>query len=601
MDGTVIEFVCDKLQWLLEHPEVTWSGSGIYALSLTGSAVLVAASCVFRRKKKSSMDNKFDNSGGEQSIAQGDHAIGKQVNNYFGQTLKPRTLVIVALLGAGLISASLVSWHWLTPSIVVTGDKGSEQNIAQGDHVIGKQVNNYGVPLEKYEQIKKELDVSDAVLTSFFKILEQGKVPREDWGVKLPEIAFRYKELLQRFESVTSDDPQVKSLKEQAGQAIKAGEYDRAEDLLNQAKKRDRAAIATLKSSIAEQQAALEQRQLSEAQSCVSQAELQEMQYRYEKAAQYFQEAAAALPEGHEAERAYCLNAAGYDLDNIARYAEALSLYEQSLSIYREIGDRNGEATLLNNISAIYQAQGEYSKALDYLEQSLLIYRKVGDKKGEGMTLNNIGQIYLTRGDYPKALKYLEQSLLLQQEIQDKKGEGWSLNNIGAIHNQQGNYAAALQYYNQALTVSREIKDKWLENTCLNNIGAIYYAQKNYDAALEQFEQSLVIVRQISDRRNEGGCLSNIAAIYDAKGDYPTALKQYEQALAIAEEIGAKAEEEAISWNISLLYAKQDKLAEAEQYLSRTVELKEKLEAPDVENYRKLLEDVRAKLRAQQE
>jgi hypothetical protein len=53
MDGTVIEFVTDKLQWLIDHPEVTWSGSGIYALSLAGSTVLVVASCMFRRRKNS--------------------------------------------------------------------------------------------------------------------------------------------------------------------------------------------------------------------------------------------------------------------------------------------------------------------------------------------------------------------------------------------------------------------------------------------------------------------------------------------------------------------------------------------------------------------
>lgn len=28
MDGTFIDVVINKLQWLLDHPEVTWSGSG---------------------------------------------------------------------------------------------------------------------------------------------------------------------------------------------------------------------------------------------------------------------------------------------------------------------------------------------------------------------------------------------------------------------------------------------------------------------------------------------------------------------------------------------------------------------------------------------
>ncbi|WP_417912750.1 hypothetical protein [Candidatus Electronema sp. TJ] len=104
MDGNVIDFVCDKLQWLLDHPEVTWSGSGIYALSLTGSAVLAGAVYVRRRKKKSSAGNEFTCNGGEQNIGQGQNAVGKHINNYFGQPLKQqRTLIIAMLAAAGVI------------------------------------------------------------------------------------------------------------------------------------------------------------------------------------------------------------------------------------------------------------------------------------------------------------------------------------------------------------------------------------------------------------------------------------------------------------------------------------------------------------------
>lgn len=561
MDGTFIDVVIKKLQWLLEHPEVTWSGSGIYVLELTGGAVLAVASCVFWRKKKSppsseeylrqplptqKTDNQF-NSGGE------------QVN--------------------------------------VTQSVRGDGNICSGT---GNVTVNQGVPLERYDQIKKDLDIGDAAFASFFKILEQGSIPREEWGAKLPEIAFRYKELLLRFETVTSDDPQVQALKEQAKQAIENGEYDRAEALLNQAKERDRAAVATLKASLAEQQAALEKRQLSEAQSCVEQAKLQRLQYRYEKSAQYFQEAAAALPEGHKNERAGYLGAAGNDLDDIARYAEALSLYEQSLSIFRDIGDRQGEAKSLNNIGLIYQAQGEYDKSLAYLEQSLPIFQNFSDTESEGVPLNNIANIYKAKGDYPKALKYFEQSLLLLREINHKEGEGVTLDNIGQIYYAKSDYPAALQYYEQALAIRRETKDKHGESATLNNISTVCYAQEKYDAALELYEQSLTISHQIGDRRGEGATLNNIGMIYEAKGDYATALKYLEQAMAIAKEINDKEGQARSRWNIGLLYEDQGELAKSAQYLSQAMKLMEHLEHPMLQECREVLEAVRAKLRERQ-
>lgn len=578
MDGNVIDVVCEKLQWLLDNPEVTWSGSGIYALSLIGSAALAVGSCVRRGKKKSppsseehlrqplptqNITNQFNSGGGEQTHLQGDHGIAKQVNNH-------------------------------GPVISTTG------NQSPAIHGPNATVNYNNMP-PNWTQYTEEFGVTKAALTSFFKILQEPQVPPGDLDSKLREFACQHKELKLRLQVISSDDPEVKVLKKQAEQAFEDGDYDRAAALLNQAKERDRAAVTTQKASLAEQQAALEKRQLSEAESCVGQALLQRLQYRYEKSAQYYQEAAAALPEGRKAERADYLGAAGNGLHRIARYIEALRLYEQSLSIAREIGDRKQEGAMLNNISQIYDAQGEYGKALKHLQQSLKIYRELRDKEGEGATLNNISQIYNAKGDYPNALKYLEQSLMLARGIHDKEGEGIALNNIGLIHKQQGDYAAALQYYNQVLAVSREIENKRMESTCLNNISQVYMAQENYDAALKQLMQSLAVIRQIGDRRGEGTMLNNVAGIYKVSGDYSGALKQYEQALAIAKGIGDKDGEATCTWNIGVLYKDQGELTEAEPYINRAVELGTQLERPDLEDWREILEEVRAMLRGQQE
>ncbi|MCW5206096.1 tetratricopeptide repeat protein, partial [Desulfobulbus sp. F5] len=215
---------------------------------------------------------------------------------------------------------------------------GREQNIGQGDHAIGKQVNNYGIPPEVFAEYAGKLAVTDSALASFFKILEEQQVPHSDLDSKLREIATQHKELLARWNSVQSEDPQVVRLKEEARQAIEAGDYAKAEELLEN--------VANLHSMAA-------------AETYAELASLQRIQLRYAKAAAYWQKASALLPEDKKKERATCLHEAGYDLHHIAKYKEALPLYEQSLAINREIGDRAGEGTTLNNISQIYDARGD--------------------------------------------------------------------------------------------------------------------------------------------------------------------------------------------------------------------------------------------------
>ncbi|CAK8714085.1 hypothetical protein GMJAKD_03320 [Candidatus Electrothrix aarhusensis] len=528
--------------------------------------------------------------------------------------------------------------------------KDGEQNIAQGDHAIGPQGNtqqasgdesilsgtgnvanyNYSIPPAVFAEYAGKLAVTDAALASFFKIFEEQQVPHSDLDSKLREIAGQHKELLARLETVQSEDPQVQRLKEEAGRAIEAADYAKAEELLNQAEARDVQAIEQLEE-------AARQRRISAAASCEDNAKLQRIQLRYAKAAEYWQKAAALLPENKKKERSLYLHEAGDDLHRIARYSEALSLFEQSLAIDYELGDKAGEGTTLNNISHIYKARGDYLAALKYLEQSLAIRQEIDDKAGEGATLNNIGHIYKARGDYLAALRYLEQSLAIRQEIDDKAGEGATLNNIGLIYDAQGNSATALKYLEQSLTIRQEIGDKAGEGTTLNNlattayakgdyatalkyleqslkisqeigdragegttlnhISQIYHARGDYDTALKYLEQSLDIRREIGDKAGEGTTLNNIGHIYKARGDYLAALKYLEQSLSISQEIGDRRQEGITSWNIGLTYRDQGNLAKAEQYMSRAVQLAEEIGHPKLEEWRKELEELRAEIK----
>ena len=61
----------------------------------------------------------------------------------------------------------------------------------------------------------------------------------------------------------------------------------------------------------------------------------------------------------------------------------ALEVYEQALPMRREVGDRAGEATTLNNMALVYQATGQPQRALELYEQALPLMREVGDRAGE--------------------------------------------------------------------------------------------------------------------------------------------------------------------------------------------------------------------------
>jgi hypothetical protein len=96
--------------------------------------------------------------------------------------------------------------------------------------------------LDRYDTISRALGVTDTAVTTFFRILGQNKVATEDLDAKLREIAARHLTLLKQAEASPDDDTQIAAIKKQAVAAIGAGDYGRAEGLLQRAFDADLAA-----------------------------------------------------------------------------------------------------------------------------------------------------------------------------------------------------------------------------------------------------------------------------------------------------------------------------------------------------------------------
>ena len=83
----------------------------------------------------------------------------------------------------------------------------------------------------------------------------------------------------------------------------------------------------------------------------------------------------------------------GIEQFQTSRYREAQQSWQKALEIYREIGDRNGEANSIMNLGLTYQSLGDYPKSISYFEQSLAIFQQIDDRNGEARSLNNLGLV----------------------------------------------------------------------------------------------------------------------------------------------------------------------------------------------------------------
>ncbi|MBD2341952.1 CHAT domain-containing protein [Calothrix sp. FACHB-156] len=237
-----------------------------------------------------------------------------------------------------------------------------------------------------------------------------------------------------------------------------------------------------------------------------------------------------------------------------SQFTAALQSWEQALSIYREIKDRQGEGQSLGNLGAAYLSLGDYPKAIEYEQQWLAIAREIKDRRSEGKALGNLGNVYLSLGDYLKAIEYHQQNLVIARQIKDRQSEGAALGNLGLAYLYLGDYPKAIEYEQQLLAIARQIKDRQSEGLALGNLGLAYYSLGNYPKAIEYNQQHLVIARQIKARQSEGLALGNLGLAYYSLGDYPKAIEYNQQHLVIARQIKDRQSESKALGNLGNAY-----------------------------------------------
>jgi tetratricopeptide (TPR) repeat protein len=259
--------------------------------------------------------------------------------------------------------------------------------------------------------------------------------------------------------------------------------------------------------------------------------------------------------------------------DVLGNRSEALDYFNHSLAIKRDVGDRNGEATTLNNIGRVYDALGNRSEALDYFNHSLAIKRDVGDRNGEATTLNNIGLVYHVLGNRSEALDYFNLALPIFRDVGDRNGEAATLNNIGSVYDALGNRSEALNSFNLALPIFQDVGDRNGEATTLNNIGLVYHALDNRRQALEYFNRALPILQDVGDRPMEATTLNNRGGVYDALGNRRQALDDHNQALSIQRDVGDRPGEATTLSNIAAVYRDTNQSDKAISYWENSLNI----------------------------
>jgi tetratricopeptide (TPR) repeat protein len=125
-------------------------------------------------------------------------------------------------------------------------------------------------------------------------------------------------------------------------------------------------------------------------------------------------------------------------------------------------------------MGGIYFFSDLQSQAAESLEEALCLYRELGDRLGEANILRSLGDVERMRSDYGAAEQLYQQALPLYRELRDRLGEAGTLKSLGDVEYGRSDYGAAEQLYRNALDIFSTIGDKYSQGITLQALAEVY-------------------------------------------------------------------------------------------------------------------------------
>ena len=248
-----------------------------------------------------------------------------------------------------------------------------------------------------------------------------------------------------------------------------------------------------------------------------------------------------SLPSAHAPTRvrAAALNGLGTIIHEISDFNAARQPLEESLEIWRKLGDGRGTGSALNNLSWIAAMQGDNDGAKAAAEESLQLHRGLGDKRGVAVALHNLSFVATQQSRMDDARALLDESIRLRTESGDVRGVAYEYTMLAWIEVFDGHLERAEALADSALEVLMKLDDRQLVPWAYDVKGRRAIELGRYEEAREFLEISVKMWREAGNRGGFAEASAELAYVKCCLGETDSGRALAEEALALIRPCGS--------------------------------------------------------------
>ncbi|GBC94186.1 Photosystem I assembly protein Ycf3 [bacterium HR15] len=228
-------------------------------------------------------------------------------------------------------------------------------------------------------------------------------------------------------------------------------------------------------------------------------------------------------------------------------------------------------------LAILYLALYELDVAMRWVQESLALFRKIGNSEGMALSLHLQADIVGERGDLRQAIRLMQQALPLYQRTRNPERQAWGEMEMGRLYSMAGEPARALNYLQRALRFARQAKSIELQAVIWMAQGIVLRALGQFDDALQAHQQALDLFRQLNRPASVAKQIANIGLVYWSMGLTQEARWHYQQAMPLFKELNLRQDVAICLMNTSLLLQDEGDLARAIETCQEALRMSESL------------------------
>lgn len=192
--------------------------------------------------------------------------------------------------------------------------------------------------------------------------------------------------------------------------------------------------------------------------------------------------------------------------------AEQIRWLDEGLEAEAEVSPKT-RARALHAAGGIANLLGDFTKSVSLAEQSLGLFRELGDDPAAIETLVVLGNATRDSGDYERARALCDEALALAKRVSYERGTYRALHALGEIERAAGNLARATEFLERSAALARNAGDRVLLPFILHGLGDLALAQRNLSSAASFYRQGLRLGQEIEMGRPIVACVAGLAVV----------------------------------------------------------------------------------------